>query len=303
MQTLSEDKMVLNTLLKKVFVRKVIAIALLLSTSTSQAIANTINYYIEEVALQQYNKRVLQMALEHIELAGTKLNAISDKMTREQAFMRMDAGEIDIMWLNTSQELEDRFIPVRIPMFKGLMSYRVLMIRQGNEQRFVGIGNFSQFKDLKAGVGRFWTTTKVFKAEGINSVLTTKTPNLYPMLEGGRFDYIPRGVMEIAPELKKYSNLPLALETTLLLHLPTAVYPFVSKSNPKLAALVEEGMLKAIDSGEFDAYFKTTNQYQDTMKIISQYKWKVIPINNSLLPKSTPLSDSKLWVDFSQYLQ
>ncbi|EWH08413.1 hypothetical protein DS2_17467 [Catenovulum agarivorans DS-2] len=269
----------------------------------NQIHAQTINYYIEEVALQEYNKRILQMALANVDMQGVTLNAVTDKLSREQAFTQMDRGDIDVMWLNTSQELEDRFIPVRVPMFKGLMSYRVLMIRQGNESRFADVNDFQQFRQLKGGVGRFWTTTKVFKAENINSVLTTKATNLYPMLEGGRFDYIPRGVMEIAPELKKYSNLPLALEKTLLLHLPTAVYPFVSKSNPKLAVKIEEGMLNAIDSGEFDAYFKTTSQYQDTLKIISQYKWKVIPINNPILPKATPLSNKKLWVDFSQYLQ
>ncbi|WP_157447168.1 hypothetical protein [Catenovulum agarivorans] len=303
MHSLLCNMLVVNKVINKILLLKILKVAALFFACEVNAQASTITYYVEEAALQQYNTRILEMALEHADLQVPKLKSLDEKMTREQALTRMDSGDIDIMWLATSQEFEERFIPVRVPMYKGLMSYRVLMIRQGNEQKFDGIRTFTQFKELKAGVGRFWTTTKVFKAEDINSVLTTKVHNLYPMLEGGRFDYIPRGVMEITPELKKHANLPLALEPSLLLHLPTAVYPFVSKSNPKLAELIEEGMLKALDSGEFDAYFQTTNQYLDTLKIISQHKWKVIPINNSILPKETPLQNEKLWVNFSEYLE
>lgn len=243
------------------------------------------------------------MALDKVGLGDLKLNSVTEKLSREQAFVRMESGKIDLMWLNTNKELESRFIPIRIPMYKGLMSYRVLMIRQGNEARFTNIQGFDDFKNIKAGLGRFWTTTKIFKAEGINSVLTTKPNNLYYMLEGGRFDYIPRGVIEITPEFDKYADLPLSMQNDLLLYLPTAVYPYVSRKNPELAAKLAEGMRMLIDSGEFDSYFKTTQIYKEALNLISQNRWKVIHINNSILPKETPLSDDSLWVSFGQYLQ
>ncbi|AWB66104.1 hypothetical protein C2869_06460 [Saccharobesus litoralis] len=284
-------------------VKRYISLLCLFGAFIGNGFAQTINIYIEELSLKEYNQHLLTMALRHANAQHIKINVINKQLSRAQAFSQMDAGLIDVMWLNTNQEIEDRFIPVRVPILKGLMSYRTLMIREGQEAVFKDVETFEQLKAIRSGVGRFWTTTKVFNAEGINTVLTTKSRNLYPMLEGGRFDYIPRGVMEIAPELEKYNHLPLKLETTILLRLPTAVYPFVTKAKPELATIIEQGMLKSIDSGEFDQYFESTTLYKDTLKIISQHKWKVIPINNPILPKETPLDEAKLWVDFSQYLQ
>ncbi|NQZ89845.1 MAG: transporter substrate-binding domain-containing protein [Colwellia sp.] len=269
----------------------------------SVSFAKTINFYIEEASLEKYNKDILSMALRNVDSAKFTLNQISGKLTRAQAFNKMESGEIDLMWLSTNEELEERFIPIRVPMLKGLMSYRTLMIREGSENKFYGVNNLEQLKSLKAGVGRFWTTTKVFNAERLNTVLTTKPANLYPMLEGGRFDYIPRGLMEILPELKTYAEYPLKLQTDILLHLPTVIYPFVSKENPALAKIIETGMLKAIDNGEFDQVFETTTVYKDSMNLISMHKWNVIPIKNNLLPNKTPLSEKKLWLDLGEYIQ
>jgi hypothetical protein len=141
--------------------------------SPSVSFAKTINFYIEEVSLQKYNKDILSMALRNAGSSQYKLNQITTKLTREQAFNKMESGEIDLMWLNTNQAIEDRFIPIRVPMLKGLMSYRTLMIREGSENKFYGIDSLEKLRPLKAGVGRSWTTTKVFNAESLTTVLTT----------------------------------------------------------------------------------------------------------------------------------
>src|SRR5688572_1205633 len=59
-----------------------------------------------------------------------------DAWTEQRIRQALLDGQVDITWTATSKELEEALIPVRIPLYKGLLGYRVLIVHQDNQRLF-----------------------------------------------------------------------------------------------------------------------------------------------------------------------
>jgi RNA polymerase sigma-54 factor len=55
--------------------------------------------------------------------------------------------EIDVVFIPTTREREERFLPVRIPIMAGILGYRVFIIRKNEAEKFLkeNIDNANQF--------------------------------------------------------------------------------------------------------------------------------------------------------------
>ena len=106
--------------------------------------------------------------------------------------------------------------------------------------------SLEDLKKFSAGPGRFWGDTQILKANQIPVVTPVKYHNLFPMLEGGRFDYFPRAVHEPWNEVVANKELNLKVEYNLLLVYPFAMYLFVSKQDRALHDKIYQGLELAI---------------------------------------------------------
>jgi hypothetical protein len=75
------------------------------------------------------------------------------------------------------------------------------------------------------------------------------------MLSAGRFDYFPRSVAEIYPELEAHAKDGFVVESTMVLVYPQPAYIFVNKKNKALAARLERGWQIALGDGSFEELF------------------------------------------------
>ena len=243
-----------------------------------------------------YAISVLNLALTKAVGKGNfKLVPLKSQFSQKRAFLLLEKN-IDIIWSVTSTEREDIAIPIRIPISKGLMGYRRLLIRKENLDNFNDIKNITDLKDYIAGQGSDWPDTEILKANALPVRTSPSYEALFKMLIRKRFDYFPRSVEEIQGEAKRFSNQGIIIAPFVMIYYPSANYFFVGKDDVQLAKLLEGGLNDAIADGSFNQLFMEYHQHiLDTMVGLT-----VINLDNHNIPENTPLDIEKYW--FKNYL-
>ena len=85
-------------------------------------------------------------------------------------------------------ELEERLIPVRIPVDKDLGGYCVLLVRREDRHRFEGVRSVSDLRRFKIGLGYGWIDVDILRANGFEVVTGSSYEGLFEMLVHRRFD-------------------------------------------------------------------------------------------------------------------
>ncbi len=261
-----------------------------------EAYAKPVRVVDSNDGLPSYAKGLLKLALSKLP-EKYELDESTKNNTEGRVIQMVDENQLDVCFFATTNEFEERMRPIRIPMFKGLLGYRVLMIKKGDQSKFDGIRTIEDLKRVSLGSGRFWADTDVLVANGLNVVKVLKYDGMFFMLEGGRFDAFPRGAHEPWAELAKRPTLDLEVEKNLLLVYPNPYYFFVNKNNVELARNIEKGLRIAMEDGSFDQYFLNDPAVKDVLSKANLKDRTIIQLKNPTLPKLTPLDDKSLWFD------
>lgn len=242
-------------------------------------------------------KEILRLALEKTvaEFGPFELRA-SKQHTNGLRYLSNLANDSDlnVVWSSTSEEKERNYLPIRIPLRKGILGYRLLLVHKDKQALLKNVRTLQDLRKFSVGQGVGWDDVKLYEANGIE-VVEAKYSNLFRMLSYKRFDFFPRGINEIFAELDKETaqNPELVIDENLLIQYPWPYYFFVSKSNPQLQKRLELGLRKMIKDGSFDAIFWKYNG--KAIESVNFNKRRIIHIKNHLLPKETPLNDASLW--------
>ncbi|WP_332851386.1 hypothetical protein [Duganella sp. S19_KUP01_CR8] len=211
--------------------------------------------------------------------------------------MSSPSGRINIFVRATSPELEREFLPVRLPVDRGLLGYRLLLIRGADQQRFAGIKTVADLRRLRAGLGQGWADIPIFEKAGVPVVEGSSYDGLFAMLEADRFDFYSRSADEALREFKERSasHPQMAVEQTLLLHYPLPRYFFLRRDaeGRLLAKRIETGMEMMIKDGTLNTLFQRYKA--DLIKNTAMHKRRVINLANPKLTPQTPLARGELW--------
>lgn len=246
----------------------------------------------------RYCAGLLKLALEH---SGTQykfeyLDHQTGTQTREIEYV--SGGKLSVMWTGTSTELEGLLRPIRVPLFKGLLGHRLLIIREGDQPRFDGIKSLDDLKNFTLGQGEGWADTEILKANKLNLVTAPKYHSLFFMLDGGRFDAFPRGVLEVWREVEKERQVngnQLRVEANLMLVYQMPMYFFVSRENEKLAKDIEKGLLAILENGKFDEHFFNDPMVKGALENGNLKNRRTFHLTNPTLPPNTPLDNKLMW--------
>lgn len=206
-------------------------------------------------------------------------------------------GELDYMWAGTTQKLEQSLIPIRIPVYKGLMGHRIFLMKQPMVEKLAAVKTLDDLKKFNFGQGEEWADTAILKASGFNVVTGTRYNNMFDMLVLGRYQLFPRAVHEIWKEESTWKEKGVLVDDTLMLVYPMPAYIFVSPKKPELAALIRMGLMRSIEDGSFDRLFYENTQVKTTLQKADFSRRKVFYLENPYLSAETPLSDKRLWLD------
>ena len=248
--------------------------------------------------IDEYPIKLLALALDQ---TGVSYQLIpSDNfLSKGKALDRLqDNREINIVWGMTNVQREKDLLPIRIPIFKGLIGWRLLLIRQDMAERFTYIQQFEHLVKLSPLQGRDWPDTKILQSNGFDVITERNQTSLMKMLGRAQGDFFPRSIIEVWEELarsKVANEIQLQIQPSLGIRYPAAIYFFVNKKSVPLANLIETGLEKAIENGTYEALF--VENYKTYIEKAQIENRTFYPLENAFLPEETPLDRKELWFD------
>lgn len=244
---------------------------------------------------ESYLKKLLAVALDRSSVPY-KLEPVNlTPLTENRSIHYVKSGIYSIHWLNTSKQLEDKLLPIRIPLFKGLIGWRLLLVRKPDVDLFRQIDTVEELRKFKILQGDDWPDTPILKKNGFDVVTSSDFATLSRMLGRGRGDIFPRSITEVWEELDYYADLNVAVEQNLVLHYPAAYYFFVDRSNIALRDAVEKGLNIAVNDGSFDILF--ARYFGDVVNRANLNSRKIISLPNPYMSSETPLKRKELWIN------
>lgn len=201
-----------------------------------------------------YGVALLKLAFAKAKVCHTLVYS-EQRMKQARAVLELerDSGKLDIMITMTLPEREAALLGVPVPLTKGMLGWRIALVRKEQLDQFAGVRSASQLKKFIAGQGHDWPDTAILRASGLPVEASSNYEGMFKMLEAGRIDYFPRAVQQVFAEGERYPRL--AVEPHIALRYPTDAYFFVNRRNTRLAAQVQRGLEAAIADGSFDRLF------------------------------------------------
>jgi hypothetical protein len=215
-------------------------------------------------------------------------------MKQGRALKQLALGfDIDVLWTMSSAAREKELTPIRIPIYKGLIGWRVFLINQNTNIDTTKPIPLKKAKELSIIQGHDWPDTEILRHNQFNVQTSANYEGLFKMLRYKRADLFPRSIVEVWDELKDNAESNIKLEQHTLISYPAATYYFVSNKNKVLANIIRQGLEIALKDGSFDALFNL--HYSDIIKKAQLNTRAHYRLENPLLSEDTPLANKRLW--------
>ena len=206
-------------------------------------------------------------------------------------------GRISVSVFTPRIEYAGKLIPVRIPIDRGVLGYRLLLIHAGDQAEFEAVRGLDDLKQVRFGALASWVDVAVMRQAGLTVVTGDSFDGLFKMLSARRFDVLSRGAGEIEHELEtRGKTLPdIVLERTLVLHYPLPVYFWFrdDREGRRMAERVRTGLRAMLADGSFDALFH--QEFDPLLAPLDLGHRRIIELDNPLLPAGEPLMEPSLW--------
>lgn len=241
-----------------------------------------------------YPVELLKLALSYAPEA-ISVEPSDNVMTQGRAIKQLtESKDIDVMWTMTSKDREAEITPIRIPIYKGLIGWRIFLSTQ---EWLSDIPNKRlKLEELQKTViiqGHDWPDTEILKYNQFNVQSGSDYAGLFSILALNRAELFPRSIIEVWDELDTYKSTNIRLEMHNLISYPTATYFFVSPENPVLAQLIENGLRQAHADGRFEELFNA--HYMEVIAKSNLRSRQHYRLMNPLLPDKTPLENKAYW--------
>lgn len=274
-------------------------LSLLLLAMSCQAMQRVIHPSVTDVHAARFNDlfEILELALDKTQedFGEFELIPTSLSMTESRLLQEVKKGKIiDVIWSSTSPKKEKELIPIRIPLRKGILGYRISFIHKSEQANFNKVNDLNDLRQFRIGQGIGWGDINIYKH---NNIIVGQAPyeSLFGLIGPNRFNLFPRGISEIFNEMAIYTeaNPSLSIEESIVLYYPWPYYFFTSKGNEKLAMRIETGLERMIKDGSFDRIFLKYNN--SSIKQSRLDERRLIRLENPFLPDNTPLDRKELW--------
>lgn len=258
--------------------------------------AESLTYAPPEVAHDPRNLYPLQLLQLALDKAGGdyRLQPAAKPMQQGRVLMELTQGRsVRVAWSMTSLEREAQLLPIRIPIYKGLIGWRLALVQAERRELLHQVRSLEELRRFSAGQGHDWPDTEILRSNALPVVGVPNYQSLFRMLALGRFDYFPRSLAEIWAEAEQQRAAGLVVDDSLVLHYPSAAYFFVNPKDVALAAHIERGLELAIADGSFERLFQAF--HGEYIARAQLGKRRILHLSNPLLPPQTPLQRKELW--------
>lgn len=195
-------------------------------------------------------------------------------------------------------ELYEEVVAIPIPIMKGMLGYRKFIIDKENLSRFSGIVGEDDLKKLKVGQARGWPDVDVYKTNGYPIEDSALFPDLFAMLDHGRFDYLPMGIMEADNVLASWGkdNGNLITIDSIYIYYPLPAVFQVSAKEKELIERLSLGLQRASNNGLMDELFYSF--FEKYLLVLANEDYQLIVLTNPRLESTLGLSEPLLSKNF-----
>jgi len=243
----------------------------------------TIPYMAREAPHRDYADQLLALALK---LSSDRYGPYRIVQQRDETVIRrqlleLGKGSLSVAVAMPTPDWLDGALPVRVPILRGLASFRFFLGRQGEAPLYESIRTVDDLRALTIGQGPGWSTAKILEDNGFKVVYGGAHATLIPMLSSGRFQLLMRSVYEAEPELRAqrtiYPGLMVVDNFAVFTYMP--MYFFVAKGQPLLAERLEYGLKQAYANGQLDQLFNRS--FGDSLKLLKNRQTRFLSVTNT----------------------
>jgi hypothetical protein len=255
-----------------------------------------INYPQSEVendVRSDYPLALLELALQKTGVRYELHPSISP-MRQARALKRVEENlDVNVVWSMTSVKREQQLRPIRIPISRGLIGWRVFISHKNSLFLQAPIREMEDLLRFSPVQGIAWPDTKILQANGFNVVTARDYMEGIEFINNKLADFFPRSVTEVYKELENQYSTDMRLRKGISFYYPTAMYFFTNKQNITLSRLIETGLNKAIEDGSYDKLFNA--HFGETLRKLDLKNSLYFRLANPLLPPLTPIDESRYW--------
>ncbi len=274
-------------------IRTVLVVTFLLLSSFSYASEAVVVKHYQQQARYAFGLKVLSLALskvyDHYEIISPETKAVNEARGERL----VTEGVLDLEFMSTTIEREQIMIPIKVPIYRGILGLRLLLIRPERNLELSQVKQLNELRKYVGGHGAHWGDLPVYEANNLRVVPVPQYDSIFKMLKEGRFDYFHRGVQEIWSELDRYTDDFMVAENVMLYY-PLPVYFFVSKHRPQLALKLEQGLNLAIEDGSYESLFKS--HFAEILSKARLDERSLVALNNPVLPSGSSSIDRSWWL-------
>ena len=238
---------------------------------------------------QQYEREVLEAALKATKQSHGKWNLQEDLTdyplaADEASVFRSKGFDIFGTVAGNTKLADEKKTLIPLPLMKGLLGYRILIIRAADKEKFAGIKSAQQLQQLRLGIPSTWADAELFRQNGYKVEEKGSFDDLFTRLENNEFDYVSFGANEVAGVFTERAakSGKLIVDSSLLVYYPFPLVFYVNPNNPELAQRVTQGLKTITANGKLDKIF---NRYFGAdLKALNLQDRTKITLKNPILP-------------------
>ena len=252
--------------------------------------------YFQQDARYAYRTALLQLVLDQTAEEGRcQLSPQFTTVMPDRGLALLQEGRIDVVSVPTTLRRERELRAVRFDILRGLLGYRVLLIRKQRQAEFAAVRSLAELRRFRLGLGSHWADLPLLQYNGFQVMATPRYESLFAMLARGRFDAFPRGVNEAWQELaEQQGTFPdLRVEPTLALYYPWPVYFFVRRDNQPLADRLHRGLMRAQADGSLQRLFM--EHHGNLLQQANLAKRRLFFLRKPGPPPRTPKAGTTWW--------
>jgi len=244
-----------------------------------------------------YFTGLLKLALDKTEAdyGPYRLTPRKEPINQERSFMMVSQNKLDVTWGMTSAMREIRTRPIRIPLMKGLLGYRIMLINRKRAAKLSSVDTREELSQYVMIQGNGWPDVAILQDNGVLVRTHTQYAGLFQMLSKDRVDFFPRSIAEVWLELEKTITDGLMLKDNLVLQYVSPIYFFLPTDQEQLAERIETGLERAIADGSFDHYFRNRPELKKALNLLNNTDYTLLKLKGPELHPKTPLEREELW--------
>lgn len=238
---------------------------------------------------QQYEREIVEAALKATNASHGNWKLQEDLTdyplaADEASVFRSKGFDIFGTVAGNAKLADEKKILIPVPLMKGLLGYRILIIRAADKEKFAAIKSAQQLQQLRMGIPSTWADAELFRHNGYKVEEKGSFDDLFTRLENNEFDYVTFGANEVAGVFNERAakSGKLMVDSSLLVFYPFPLVFYVNPDNTVLAERVTHGLQIISRNGELDKIF---NRYFDAdLKTVNLPERKMITLKNPILP-------------------